>query len=185
MIGHIPIVLLLIRKVLINVNIKILVATHKKYWMPNDTCYLPVQVGREGKADLGYTGDNTGNNISEKNSSFCELTGIYWAWKNLNADYVGLCHYRRYFSNKIHSSNLEIKQKAILNNADYECLLSRYDCLLPIKRNYYIETVRSQYEHAHNKRDLDECEKILAQKYPDYRDAFTKIMDQKQLHIYN
>ena len=32
--------------------------------------------------------------------------------------------------------------------------------ILPVKRNYYIETVRSQYEHAHNKNDLDEVEKI-------------------------
>ena len=36
-------------------NIKILVATHKKYWMPEDDVYLPIHVGKEGKKDLGYT----------------------------------------------------------------------------------------------------------------------------------
>lgn len=57
--------------------------------------------------------------------------------------------------------------------------------MLPVCRNYYIETVRSQYEHAHNKRDLDECEKIILEKYPDYEPAFTLVMKRKKLHIYN
>ena len=37
-------------------NIKILVATHKQYWMPEDSVYMPIHVGRDGKADIGYTG---------------------------------------------------------------------------------------------------------------------------------
>ena len=57
-------------------DIKIIVATHKKYWMPKDGMYLPVQVGHAGKEDLGYTGDDTGDNISEKNANYCELTGL-------------------------------------------------------------------------------------------------------------
>ncbi len=44
-------------------NIKILVAAHKQYWMPEDSVYLPLHVGAEGKLDLGYTKDNTGDNI--------------------------------------------------------------------------------------------------------------------------
>lgn len=81
-------------------NIKILIAAHKPYWMPKDPVYLPLHVGAEGKPDLGYTKDNTGDNISAKNPNFCELTGLYWAWKNLDADYLGLVHYRRYFTRK-------------------------------------------------------------------------------------
>lgn len=46
----------------------------------------------------GMLGDDTGDNISEKRDSFCELTVMYWAWKNIQADYYGLCHYRRYMS---------------------------------------------------------------------------------------
>lgn len=60
-----------------------------------------------------------------------------------------------------------------------------YDVILPVKRNYYIETVRSQYEHAHNKRDLDEAERILAELYPEYSEAFTKVMGRTRLHILN
>ena len=43
-------------------------------------------------------GDNTGDNISEKNRAYSEFTAEYWAWKNVDADYYGMCHYRRYFS---------------------------------------------------------------------------------------
>lgn len=166
-------------------NIKIIVAAHKKYWMPEDACYLPVQVGREGKKDIGYTPDNTGDNISAKNANFCELTGIYWAWKNLKADYIGLCHYRRYFGHKVHTDDIEKKRAAIFKQADYERLLKQYDVIVPVKRNYYIETVRSQYEHAHYKKDLDAVEQIIAEKYPEYSQAFTTVMNRRKLHILN
>ena len=46
----------------------------------------------------GFYQDNTGDNISSLNPSYCELTTQYWAWKNMEADYYGFCHYRRYFS---------------------------------------------------------------------------------------
>ena len=81
-------------------DVKVIIATHKKYDMPKDEMYVPLHVGREGKDDLGYVGDNTGDNISIKNPKFCELTGLYWAWKNLDAEYLGLAHYRRHFTLK-------------------------------------------------------------------------------------
>ena len=166
-------------------NIRILIATHKKYWMPSDEVYMPIHVGREGKEDLGYIGDNTGENISIKNPNYCELTGLYWAWKNLDCEYIGLCHYRRYFVHKSKSSKLEDKKQAIFIKDDYERLLQQYDVVLPKKRNYFIETVRSQYEHAHNKRDLDEIEKIIRTQYPSYIEAFEKVMNSRKLYIYN
>ncbi len=162
-----------------------MVATHKAYWMPEDAVYLPLHVGAEGKADLGYTKDNTGDNISAKNPNYCELTGMYWAWKNLNCDYIGLCHYRRYFAHKPESDSEEEKKIAIFSKSDYEKLLLKYDIILPEKRNYYIETVRSHYEHAHHKSDLDEVEKIIIEKYPDYNGVFQKVMNRTRLHIMN
>lgn len=166
-------------------DIKILVATHKKYWMPEDDVYLPIHVGRAGKADLGYVGDNTGDNISSKNTNYCELTGLYWAWKNLKCDYIGLCHYRRYFAHTVSGSDMEKKKLAILQRTDYEKLLKQYDVILPKQRNYFIETVRSQYEHAHNKNDLEVAEKIIKELYPEYSKAFIKVMGRTKLHIFN
>ncbi len=59
-------------------DIKIVIAAHKKYWMPDDPMYIPVHVGAEGKESIGYVGDNTGYNISEKNNMYRELTGMLW-----------------------------------------------------------------------------------------------------------
>lgn len=59
-------------------DIKIIVAAHKPYWMPEDPMYVPVQVGAEGKQTIGFTPDNTGDNISNKNNMYRELTGMYW-----------------------------------------------------------------------------------------------------------
>lgn len=166
-------------------DIKILVATHKQYWMPEDKIYLPIHVGRAIKADFGYLGDDTGENISDKNANYCELTGLYWAWKNLKCDYIGLCHYRRYFAHAVSSSDVEKKKLAILQQADYEKLFQQYDVILPKQRNYFIETVRSQYEHAHNKNDLEVAEKIIKELYPEYSKAFIKVMGRTKLHIFN
>ena len=62
-------------------EIKVIIAAHKQYLMPDKDCYFPVQVGRALHPDIGYTPDNTGDNISEKNPYYCELTGLYWAGK--------------------------------------------------------------------------------------------------------
>ena len=62
-------------------NIRIIVAAHKKYQMPQDKMYLPVQVGAKDKENIGYQRDCDGENISDKNQFYCELTGLYWAGK--------------------------------------------------------------------------------------------------------
>ena len=51
-------------------NTKVIIATHKKYKMPNDEMYVPVQVGREGKEDLGYQPDNERGKYIFKKSLF-------------------------------------------------------------------------------------------------------------------
>ncbi|MCQ2142559.1 MAG: DUF4422 domain-containing protein [Bacteroidales bacterium] len=81
------------------INTKVLVCCHKADIFEKSDPYFPIHVGKANSdKELGIQGDNDGENISEKNESYCELTGMYWAWKNLQtADIVGLCHYRRYF----------------------------------------------------------------------------------------
>jgi len=80
---------------------------------------------------------------------------------------------------------MEKKKLAILQRTDYEKLLKQYDVILPKQRNYFIETVRSQYEHAHNKNDLALTEQIVAELYPEYSEAFCKVMGGTKLHIFN
>ena len=66
----------------------------------NNPLYVPVRCGAcfDKKTDSPYLGDDTGENVSRKRLPFCEFTVQYWAWKNVEADYYGLCHYRRYLS---------------------------------------------------------------------------------------
>ena len=123
-------------------DIKIVIATHKNYWLPNDPCFLPLQVGKVQGVFLGCQGDDSGDNISDRNAVYHEPTGLYWAWKNVQADYLGLCHYRRYFAHASWSFDLAGKRKAILVRVDFEKLLRDCDCVLPTKRHYYFETVR-------------------------------------------
>lgn len=163
-------------------DIKIIVATHKKYWMPSDSMYLPVHVGAKGKESIGYQRDDEGDNISEKNANYCELTGLYWAWKNLDAEYIGLAHYRRHFSNR---SKLGDKTRRVITKGELEEKLKKTDVLLPTPRNYWIESNYSQYVHAHHAIDLDTTKQILEEKYPEYVKAWDECMKKTSGHRFN
>lgn len=169
-------------------DIKVLVATHKKYKMPEEKIYMPIHVGKEGKPNLGYIGDNTGDNISIKNPNYCELTALYWAFKNLKCDYIGLCHYRRYFTKShiiLRNLSFTEKFKLILTKEEIEEILRDYDIIVPIKRNYYIETIKSHYKNAHHIEDLNKVENIIREKHSDYIDSFNYVMSGTKLHLFN
>lgn len=167
-------------------KVKIIVATHKKYKMPDDELYLPVQVGSEGKENLGYQVDNNGENISNKNSTFCELTGLYWAWKNLDADYIGLCHYRRHFTcKKLIPFSEDTKFKILLNKKQTEEIFKDTDIILPKKREYYIENLYDHYKHTMYVETLDETRKIIEEKCPNYLPEFDKLHKRTSAHMFN
>lgn len=168
-------------------NIKILVATHKQYQMPKDTqLYLPIHVGREGKEDLGYVGDHTGDHISHLNPYYCELTGLYWAWKNLNCDYLGLVHYRRYLTKKKEKYSEQIKlDEVILSQSDVENLLVEADVVVPKKRKYYIETLYSHYANTHDEEHLILTRQILTELNPEDGAVFDQVMQQRSGYMFN
>lgn len=170
-------------------GIKILVAAHKKYRMPTDHMYIPVHVGKEGKEDLGYVGDNTGDNISITNPRLCELTGIYWAWKNLQADYIGLVHYRRHFTTKNVFKRLVCKDKfqLIASQKEIEKVLCTTDVIVPNKRKYYIETMESHFLHLPYtfEKDYRILEEVIREKTPEYYDAFKTVMNRTSAHMFN
>ena len=168
-------------------TVKIVVATHKKYEMPKDGMYLPLHVGAEGKKDsngnaldLGYQKDNTGENISKKNASYCELTGLYWAWKNLKDDYIGLAHYRRHFGKKTKNPF-----DGVLTYNQVQPMLSKYKIFVPKKRKYYIETLYSHYQHTHYASQLDLTRKIIEEKYPDYLKSYDDVVKQTYGYMFN
>lgn len=163
-------------------KIKVLVATHKNYQMPSDSLYLPVFVGKEIHPDVNKTfqGDNTGDNISVKNPNYNELTALYWGWKNLDVDGMGLVHYRRYLSLKGGKSF-----DNILTMDESKKLLSKYDVILPKRRNYYIETNKSHYLHVHEKEPLEVMTKVIRQDYPEYVPAMEKVFNRTWAHMFN
>ena len=82
----------------------IYIITHKKFNEPKLEDYKPLQVGFQN--DLGYLRDNKGDNISDKNKNYCELTGLYWIWKNdKKSDILGSIKF--YLNDKeIHEENI-------------------------------------------------------------------------------
>ena len=157
-------------------GLKIIVAAHKPYRMPEEPAYLPVQVGAAGKLPIGdWQRDDSGENISARNANWCELTGLYWAWKNLKADVLGLAHYRRHFKGA----------HGIATGNELAKALEGVDAILPKKRNYFIETNYSQYVHAHHAVDLETTRQILCERCPDYLAAYDKSMKRTSGHRFN
>lgn len=101
-------------------KLKILVVCHKADpYIKTDPPYLPIHAGAALHPDLnlGFQKDNEDDNISEKNPRWCELTALYWGWKNIkDVEYIGLCHYRRYFDKDISKDNIDtlLKGKDII-----------------------------------------------------------------------
>lgn len=169
-------------------TVKIIVATHKRYEMPKDKMYIPLHVGAEGKKDesgnsldLGYIKDNTGDNISYLNAGFCELTGLYWAWKNLEADYLGLVHYRRYFGSK---KKGDAKDR-ILTYKEALLILKEHNIIVPKKRKYYIETLYSHYGHTHYAEHLIYTRDIIQKICPDYIKTYDTVLSRKEGYMFN
>lgn len=167
-------------------NIKIIVATHMDYRMPEDTMYLPLHVGKNGSVATDIPGDDTGENISSKNYCYCELTGLYWAYKNLDCDYLGLAHYRRHFSDKtIFGRYFGDRFKAVVGHEKVEAILENHDAILPRKMNYVIESIYDHYIHTHYPEPLEETRRILTEFYPEYVDTYDEVMKKRSAHMFN
>ena len=110
----------------------IYIATHKMFEVPKIKDYVPLQVGAENKQSLGFLQDNVGNNISYKNSNYCELTGLYWIWKNVDDPFKGLVHYRRYFG----KSNLSCNINDIYTYDEMVFFLNDVDIVLPYVEHF-------------------------------------------------
>lgn len=154
------------------------VMTHKHFDAPDDPAYVPLHVGREKADDLGYLGDNTGDNISDLNEFFGELTGLYWIWKNYEGqENIGINHYRRFFRKE---------GQGLLSSEDADRILSDYDIIATNKmtggdgKNHW-----EAFEKAHNINDLYAVQRALDKLYPEHHDAFMSVMDGSENYFGN
>ncbi|MDD2973212.1 MAG: DUF4422 domain-containing protein [Lachnospiraceae bacterium] len=149
---------------------------HKKFNPPKDKMYVPLHVGRATAQDLGYLGDDTGDNISHLNRYYSELTGMYWIWKNdKTSQYVGVCHYRRYLVNE---------QDRAFREEELEEILQHYD-IITTKRLKLNCTYYDGYAANHHRKDLIATEKVIQELYPDYYDTYHNIIHGNQTYFGN
>lgn len=172
---------------------KIYVIAHKDFEMPvEDKLYDKLFVGANGLKDRepllkeGYIFDDTGENISARNGEYCELTGLYWMWKNSKEPVVGLCHYRRFFtSGACKLMNLFTgKKKISLSEKKILKILNKNDIIMH-NRTFLKDTVRIQYSENHDGSQLDSVGDIIKEYYPDYYSDFEKVMNRHFVHFLN
>lgn len=192
-----------------NPNIKIYVVCHKPSYVPENPYLYPIQVGTalSGKKLEGMIHDDEGDNISEKNKSYCELTAQYWAWKNDDADYYGFFHYRRYFS---FDPNLdrddgwgniaydritdEVIEELRLKPDQMREIITKYDVISVKGRRYpriqeggalmdvYREYGVAPFQH---RGDLDITLNVLKEKYPEFAQTADEYMKSTMAHECN
>lgn len=161
---------------------KIFVVTHKSYDFPCDDNYQPIKVGSADVSTIAIN-DSTGDSISKLNSSFCELTALYWIWKNNTDRIIGLMHYRRYFKHS--DMYLDLRGKKIASSDDFRLNEKGIDLVIHKPRNYYITSIKNHYCKAHYGSDYVMLREEIIKQYPDYLVAFDKVMDGSELSLYN
>jgi hypothetical protein len=175
-------------------GLKIYVVAHKPCNLVSNDTYYPIQVNAEQNKHFLAITDDMGDNISKKNSRFCELTALYWIWKHdLNSQYIGLCHYRRYFKFK---KGIKDYWKAIFEQSELnENEISIHNRILKILDDDYVivpkknkldgRTVEEHYCKFHNADDLSTLKNIVLKKYPDYDAAWKITFSRKWMYAYN
>lgn len=158
-----------------NTDLCIYTLTHKKFKTPPDTLYQPLHVGKAGREDLGYPGDDTGENISHLNCYYSELTGLYWIWKNAKNTYVGTCHYRRYLLNE---------REKIFTKKEYLNLLKKYD-VITTKKVILNHSYKDAFSVNHNGLALEMTGEIIKELYPNDYLFFDKLVNGNETYFGN
>ena len=174
-------------------DIRIFIACHKPTYVPENPIFYPVQVGTaltEKRLEHMAYRDNEGDNISGKNPDYCELTAQYWAWKNIDCDYYGFFHYRRYLT--FHRVCPVMASGRILGKRQHPYIeldsvwddltpywmeaewmaqqIMKYD-LLTVYRERINTTVYRQYCQYHEAEELNHMLEIVNRVYPEYTDS--------------
>jgi hypothetical protein len=180
---------------------------HKPFFIPPHRYIQTVWVGNNKPTiPAGDLSDDGADNISHLNEFFCELTVLYWVWKNVSkepGELWGLCHYRRYFTDKSRPFsfshfpiNRQASQKQILHyvhpsldktiiqklgSAD---VLLTYPVNVSLRRKVSI-SIYDQYVGEHGKEEWDLLQDVITEKYPDYLPSFIDLSKQTKICIAN
>jgi len=142
--------------------------------------YKVLHVGTNDNCLDSYLRDDTGDNISKKNANYCELTGLYWIWKNapeIDEDITGLVHYRRFFTTRKEDFNYKyfgIMPK-VIDYSSIEGTLSKADIIIPQRVNI-ISTLKSFYGKFHDINDIDRIRQSIVNVCPEYVGTFDAVM---------
>lgn len=169
-------------------RLTVAVATHKPYRMPADPMYLPLHVGAALRPEVcpEMQGDDEGDSMSGRNPYYSELTGLYWLWKNVDAGYRGLVHYRRHLG-----SPDPARRRAgdpldrVVTGEELLPLLERSGVVVARRRRYYIETVYDHYAHTFDARHFDECRDVLSDLSPEVVPHWDRLMRSRGAHVFN
>lgn len=169
------------------------VITHKHFeYQKLPQGYKPILVGANQNSNPDkFLADNKGDNISDKNPSFCELTGLYWMWKNSDNDRVGLSHYRRYFSKfnvpVLLYINTLIKGKTEpISISDLNKFIDDGFKWVVARPQVGGEgSLWDQFDHFHHIKDMQIVKKIIEENFPDYLPSFNKVMSRNTASFYN
>jgi len=159
----------------------IYIATHKHFEMPHLSNYCGIQVGASGKDDLGYLRDDIGNSISKKNPNFCELTGLYWIWKNCNDEHKGLVHYRRYFG----KSNLSRDYSDIYTYEEMMALLKNGEIVLPYVEYFKQNAKEEILSQCCTLEIFNQLRDVIREKSPTYLKSFDDFFSQNKAVLFN
>lgn len=178
----------------------------------NNPIYHNIACGKALEKDYDILpGDDTGDNISKKKERYSEYTVQYWAWKNYDADYYGLCHYRRYlsFADEFFEewndqrfvfepclTQESVRKYGLLSPEEMKKKIEKYDVVTSVT----YETSNTPVEpRCHTVRDLFACspqlltsyedialmQKIVEEKFPQYSKALADELDSERHRGFN
>lgn len=182
---------------------KIYVAYHRPWPIVDHKIYEPIHAGQAlSTTNLSIISDSTGDNISRKNPNYCELTVLYWIWKNdSRSDIIGMAHYRRFFNpletqlKRFWSRNIRrvdpnsivyttSQMEMMTEHFKFDEIFSKYDIILPQKLPIR-GGVGSHYCKHHSASDLEVLRAVICESHPQYVEAFDHVMTLKKLRMWN
>ena len=159
----------------------IYIITHKVQNVPQIEGYVPLLVGAFDKADVPFLRDDCMDNISEKNKDYCELTGLYWVWKNRDDAYKGLVHYRRFFG----KSRLSNRNKDIFSVETLDKYLKDYDIILTYSEHVKCSVKQQLVSYNCIEEVFMVMREAVQSLYPEYIQCFDTFFRQNKFSICN